>query len=381
MRFQSKLPNQNSHIFSEMTALANQYNAINLSQGFPNFEPSKALQDLVAASLQKGTNQYAPIPGLTVLRERIAGKVALTHGITVDPDLEITVNVGATEALFNTMAAFIYPGDEVILIEPCYDCYRPAIEIMGGVPVVYKMPYPEFTVNWIHLQQLITTKTKMICISTPNNPTGTVLKHDDMLALMAIVKDTDIFILSDEVYEHMVYDDVPHISPLHYPELRERTIAAYSFGKTFHITGWRIGYCIAPPDITKELRKIHQNNTFCASHPLQAAIAKFLKDENEYLKLPNFYQKKRNLLLEVTAGSLFRPLPCPGSYFQLFDYSGISHLNDYEFCKKMAAQFGVAAVPVSHLYSDGQDNKVIRLCFAKNDETLINAGTLLCRVV
>ena len=380
MKFQSKLPHITTHIFSEMSALANRHNAINLSQGFPNFEPSQTLLSLVDVFLKKGTNQYAPMAGLPLLREQIAQKITAAYSIPVDPELEVTITAGATEALFDTIAAFVYPGDEVIIIEPCYDSYRPAIEVMGGIPVVYKMPFPDFKINWQELQRLITPATRMICICTPNNPTGTVLTKTDMHALAGIVKGTGIFILSDEVYEHMVFDGALHESPLKYPELRERTISVYSFGKTFHITGWRIGYCVASPAITREIRKVHQNNNFCASHPLQAAIAAFMKNDAEYRGLPAFYQQKRDLLIEVTSGSLFKALPCPGSYFQLLDYSALSIDNDYLFCKTLITEYGVAAIPVSHLYSDKQDDKLIRLCFAKTDEVLIKAGALLSNI-
>ena len=290
--FKSKLPHITSHIFSYMTGLANQYNAINLSQGFPNFEPAQQLKDLVAQCINESTNQYAHMAGLPVLREQIANKVQTGMGVIVDPDAEITIGCGATEMIFDAIAAFIWPGDEVIIIEPGYDCYRPAIDVVGGVPVVYKMKAPEFKIDWEVFAKCLTPKTKMICISTPNNPTGSLMTKEDMLELTKLVKGTNIIILSDEVYEHMVYDGATHESPLKYPELKERTISVFSFGKTLHITGWRIGYAIAPPDLTAELRKVHQNTTFSASHPLQKAIAIYLSETDEYLQLLNFTSKK-----------------------------------------------------------------------------------------
>jgi methionine aminotransferase len=380
IQFNSKLPNIKTHIFSEMSLLANQYNAINLSQGFPNFEPSVVLQNLVNTCLKKGTNQYAPAAGLLSLRQKIAGKIALTYAVNIDAETQVTITAGATEAIFNTISAFVYPADEVILIEPCYDCYRPAIELAGGIAVIYKMTAPGFKVDWAELKKLVSTKTRMICISSPNNPTGTVFQQQDMLALLSVVKDTNIIIMSDEVYEHMVYDGNSHESPLKYPGLRERTVSCFSFGKTFHITGWRIGYCIASPALTSELRKIHQNNTFCASHPLQSAIAAFMEDPGQYLYLPHFYQAKRDTFLEAIANSRFKALECDGTYFQLLDYSAISNEDDYSFCRRLITEYGVAAIPISHLYSDKHDDKIIRICFAKTDDVLRSAGLLLSKI-
>jgi methionine transaminase len=377
MNIKSKLPYVTSHIFSYMSALSNEYNAINLSQGFPNFEPSQELQDLVDTCLKDKsipyTNQYAPMAGLLSLRERISEKVYSTYNVVVDPVSEITITVGATEAIFDTIAAFVWKDDEVILIEPCYDCYRPAVDTVEGKAIIYKMNTIDFKIDWIELGKLITPKTRMICISTPNNPTGSILRKEDMLQLSNLVRNTDILIMSDEVYEHMVFDGETHESPLKYPELKERTISIFSFGKTYHITGWKIGYAIAPKELTDEIRKVHQNSVYSVSHPLQKAIALFMKDSNDYIDLSNFYQKKRDLFLDATKDSRFKPLPCHGSYFQLFDYSAISQENDFDFCVRLIKEYGVAAIPVSRLYSDWQDDKLIRFCFAKTDDLLFKA--------
>ena len=380
MNFNSKLPYIDTHIFSYMSGLANQYNAINLSQGFPNFEPAQELKDLLTRCLAENTSQYAPMPGLPALREEIARKVRKCFGVSVNPDTEVTVGCGATEMIFNTIAAFVWPGDEVIIIEPGYDCYRSAIDVTGGKAVVYKMKAPEFKINWQEFATCITPKTRMICISTPNNPTGSLMDKEDMAALAQLVKDTDIIILSDEVYEHMVFDGETHQSPLKYPELRERTVSAFSFGKTLHITGWRIGYAIAPHQLTTELRKVHQNTVFSASHPLQKAIALYLAQNDDYLNLPAFYQKKRDVFLQAMSQTRLTPLQCQGSYFQLFDYSEISDEGDFAFCERLVKEYGVAAIPVSRMYSDRQDDRLIRFCFAKTEDLLTGAAAKLVKL-
>lgn len=294
--------------------------------------------------------------------------------VTTDPESEITITVGATEAIFDTMAAFVWPGDEVILIEPCYDCYRPAVDTVGGKAIVYTMNAPDFKIDWNVFAQLLSEKTRMICISSPNNPTGSIMDKGDMLQLAAIVRNTNIIIMSDEVYEHMVFDGAVHESPLKYRELRERTVAVFSFGKTFHITGWRVGYCIAPKELTVEIRKVHQNAVFSVSHPLQKALALYMEASTDYLNLHGFYQTKRDLFLASCSGSRFKPLPCKGSYFQLFDFSDISPEDDFTFCERLIKEHGVAAIPVSRLYSGGKDDQLIRFCFAKTDEVLIEAA-------
>ncbi len=377
MRIQSKLPNVGTTIFTTMSALATQHGAINLSQGFPNFQPSAKLQALVTEHMAKGANQYSPMPGVPLLRERIAEKLALTYGVDVNPDTEITVTAGGTQAIFCVIGAFVGPGDEVILLEPCYDSYRPSVETMGGVPVVYALQAPDYQVDWTEVARLITPRTRLLCINTPQNPTGTILRDADMRALSDLLAGTDVLLMSDEVYEHLIYDGEAHASALRYPALRERTLAIYSFGKTYHNTGWKTGYCVAPPELTREFRKVHQFNVFSANHPMQAAFADFMADPGEYLGLPDFYQQKRDFFLEAMADTRFRPLTCRGTYFQLFDYSAISDEPDLDFCKRLTTEFGVAAIPVSSFYSDGRDDRVIRFCFAKTEDLLAKAGKLL----
>ncbi len=372
----SKLPNVGTTIFTVMSALANEHKAINLSQGFPDFPSSERLIDLVHRYMQKGFNQYAPMAGAVPLRENLAQKIQDLYGVQVHPE-EITITAGGTQALFTAITAFVRPGDEVILIEPAYDSYRPSVEVNGGIPVIYELKAPEYKLDWNDFAQLISPKTRMIIINTPNNPTGTIFTNEDLLALQNLVANTDILILSDEVYEHLVYDGQEHWSVLRFPGLRERSLAVYSFGKTFHNTGWKLGYCVAPKALTTEFRKVHQFNVFSVNTPVQMALAEFLENPEEYLILNNFYQKKRDLLLEVTKSSRLKPLQTLGTYFQLFDYQQISDEADFDFAKRMTIEFGVAAIPVSVFYSRSKDDKIIRLCFAKNEETLQKAGELL----
>ena len=381
MRIDSKLPNVGTTIFTIMSALAQEHNAVNLSQGFPNFDPDPRLRRLVFDHIERGANQYAPMPGLLLLRERIAEKIENTYpGAQVHPDTEITVTAGATQALFCAIAAFVRPGDEVILIEPCYDSYRPSVETVGGTAVIYSLSAPDYKIDWDAVGRLITPRTRMICTNTPCNPTGTILTRADMDALAALLRDTDIIHISDEVYEHLIYDGEQHATVLTHPELRERSIAVYSFGKTFHNTGWKTGYVVAPAALNTEFRKIHQFNVFSGVHPLQAAFAEFLADTSTYTGLEHFYQQKRDFFREAMLGSRLRPLACAGTYFQLYDYSGISDEPDLDFCKRVTKDYGVAAIPVSAFYSDKRDDKVIRLCFAKTEDVLLEAAQRLCKL-
>lgn len=377
MRIESKLPSVGTNIFSVMSGLANAVGAINLSQGFPNYNPSERLQQLVTEHMARGANQYAPMPGILPLRARIAEKIARMYGANVNPDTEITITAGGTQAIFCAIAAFIRPGDEVIMLEPCYDSYRPSVETVGGVVVPFSLSAPDYQVDWDALKRCITPRTRMLCINTPQNPTGTILRADDMLKINALLRGTDIVLMSDEVYEHLIFDGEKHASALQFPELYARTLAIYSFGKTYHNTGWKMGYCVGPPELTREFRKVHQFNVFCANHPMQAAFADFMADPQEYLSLPDFYQKKRDFFLEAMANTRFKPLTCAGTYFQLFDYSAISDEGDLAFCKRLIAEFGVAAIPVSAFFSDSKDEKVIRLCFAKTEDLLAQAGEKL----
>ena len=377
MQIQSKLPKVGSSIFSVMSAMAREHQAINLSQGFPNFDGSDKLKKLVTKYIKNGKNQYAPMAGVPELREQIALKFNKIYGVEVDADTEITVTAGATQAIFTAISALIKADDEVILIEPAYDSYRPTIELNGGRPVTYELSGPDYKIDWNHLRKLVSFKTRMIIINTPQNPIGKTLKLADYQELEKITEGTDILILSDEVYEHLVFDGIEHHSILKFPKLRARSLATFSFGKTYHHTGWKMGYCIAPPNLMKEFQKVHQFNVFCVNTPIQYALADFLKFPEEYLNLPTFYQKKRDYFLEAVQGSSLKPIKCEGTYFQLFDYSAISQDNDMEFAKWLIKEFSVATIPVSAFYSSGKNEQVIRVCFAKTEETLEQAGQIL----
>ncbi len=380
MTIQSKLPNVGTTIFTIMSALANEHGALNLSQGFPNYDCSDRLKMLVENYMRLGYNQYAPMPGVPSLRERIAEKVQHLYGANVNADTEITITAGATQALYCAITAVVRPKDEVILIEPAYDCYRPAVELNGGIPVIYEMSAPDYAIDWQRFKKLVTRKTRLIIINTPHNPTGKIFKHEDWLELQRLVSGSDILLLCDEAYEHLVFDGQAHQSLLRYPALWERTMVVFSFGKTLHTTGWKLGCCIAPPDLTKEFRKIHQFNVFAVNTPMQYAVADFFENRQEYLSLPAFFQKKRDFFLAALEGSRLVPVSSEGTYFQLFDYSAISDEPDTEFTKRLIVEHGVAAIPVSVFYSSQKDEKVIRLCFAKTEETLEKAGALLRKI-
>jgi methionine aminotransferase len=376
----SKLPHVGTTIFTVMSALAAECDAINLSQGFPNFNPDDRLQRLVFEHMQRGANQYAPMPGLPGLRRRIAEKLERMYGIPVSADHEVTVTAGGTQAIFTVMQAFVRPGDEVILLEPCYDSYAPSVETAGGTVIPYALRAPDYRIDWAAVGRLINNRTRLLCINTPNNPTGQLLRDTDMRALDELLRGTDVLVMSDEVYEHLVFDGEEHASALRYPGLRERTLAIYSFGKTYHNTGWKTGYCVAAPDLTAEFRKVHQFNVFSANHPLQAAFADFMAEPQHYLGLPEFYQRKRDFFLDAMRPTPLRPLACRGTYFQLFDYSDISDEPDLDFCKRLTREYGVAAIPVSSFYSDKRDEKVIRFCFAKTEDMLAEAGRRLAKL-
>lgn len=380
MQLNSKLPNVGTTIFTVMSALAAEHKAINLSQGFPNYSSSRRLLDLVNHYMQNGYNQYAPMAGLPALRDRLAEKAERMYGLSIDPGSEITITAGATQAIFTAVAAFVHPGDEVILIDPAYDSYAPSVEVCGAKAISFELSAPDYSIDWDALGKLITPKTRMIIVNTPQNPCGSILREKDMLALQALIEGTNILVLSDEVYEHLIYDGESHQSVLRFPGLRERSLATYSFGKTFHNTGWKIGYCIAAPHLMEEFRKVHQFNVFSVNAPVQYALAEFLKEPEEYLQLNNFYQKKRDFFLDTLSGSRLKPLNCAGTYFHLFDYSAISDLPDTEFAKVMTTDFGVAAIPVSVFYGSRKDDKIIRLCFAKTEDMLEEAGKLLRKI-
>lgn len=377
MKVESKLPWVGTTIFTVMSALANEYGAINLSQGFPNFDCPERLKFLVNEYMQRGLNQYAPMPGVLALRQQIASKIQNLYNAPVNPDMEITITAGATQALFCAIAAFVKPGDEVILIEPAYDSYRPSIEVNGGVAVAYELAAPDFRVDWEALKKLVSSRTRMIIGNNPHNPTGKVFSKEDLLNLQKIAVENDLLVLSDEVYEHLVFDGRQHESALAYPELFARSLVTFSFGKTFHSTGWKIGYCVAPEPLMREFRKVHQFNVFAVNTPMQYAIADFLENPHEYLHLPDFYQMKRDYFFAFMRESRFRAVACEGTYFQLFDYSDISDLPDFDFVKKLITDHGVAAIPISVFYSSGRNERIIRLCFAKTEETLRQAGERL----
>ncbi|MEL7021975.1 MAG: methionine aminotransferase [Bacteroidota bacterium] len=378
--FQSKLPEVGTTIFSVMSALANKHNAINLSQGFPNFDAPTELRARIQYHLQNQKNQYVPMGGLPLLCERLAEKIEFMYGRSVDPLSEITITAGATQALFTAITTFVKKGDEVILIEPAYDCYRPAIALSGGIPIAYELTAPDYRIDWEKMRQLITTHTRMIIINTPHNPTGTILTADDLAALTALVTDTNILVLSDEVYEHLIYDEVAHQSVLRYDALWERCMAVYSFGKTFHATGWKVGYMVASQRLMTEFRKVHQFNVFCVSSFVQYGIADYLETRASYLELPHFYQQKRDFFAQAMQHSRLRPIASAGTYYQLFDYTDVSEEPDVAFAKRLTTEYGVAAIPVSVFYSSGRDQHVIRLCYAKTAATLAKAGELLQRV-
>jgi methionine aminotransferase len=378
MTISSKLPQAGTTIFTIMSGLAAETGAINLSQGFPGFPVSAELIGLVNEAMQQGHNQYAPMPGIRALRERIAEKMESLYGTAYDPDTEITITAGGTQALFTAIQAFVHPGDEVIVLEPAYDSYIPSILLAGGKPVPVALQPPDFRPDWEHIRSLVNPKTRMIMINTPQNPTGTVLTAADMGELRRITEGTDILILSDEVYEHILFDGIRHESIARYPELAERSLIVYSFGKTYHATGWKTGYILGPAELMKEFRKVHQFNVFSTNTPLQHAFAEIMKKPEEYLSLPAFYQEKRDRFRSLLDGSRFEILPCQGSYFQLLGYAGITDENDRNFAVRLTREIGVASIPVSVFYSDLCDFKILRFCFAKEDAMLEEAASRLC---
>jgi len=377
MNYRSKLPNVGTTIFATMSALANKHKAINLSQGFPNFDGPDQLKELAFKHMKEGKNQYAPMPGLPLLRQRLARKINDLYGHTVNPDTEITITAGATQALYTAINTFVHPGEEVIVIEPAFDSYAPSILMAGGVPVAYQMNGPDYKVDWEQLASLITDKTRMIITNTPQNPTGKTLKKEDLQALEKLVAGRDILVLSDEVYEHLIFDGQKHQSVFLYPNLWKQSLAVFSFGKTFHSTGWKIGYIVAPEPLMAEFRKVHQYNIYAVNSFLQHALADYLENENFYLNLPQFYQQKRDFFAEAMKGSSLQPQLSEGTYFQLFDYSAVSRESDTDFAIRMTTDFGVAAIPVSVFNSSGHDDHLIRLCFAKTEEVLEKAGNVL----
>ena len=376
----SKLPGIKTSIFSTMSKMANEYDAINLSQGFPNFETDRALKDLVTKAMQDGYNQYPPAPGVKMLRDEISKKIATLYGKTYDPEKEITVTAGATQALYSAITAFVHRDDEVIVLKPAYDSYEPAIKQNGGIPVLIQLKGEEFKVDWEEVRSAVNPATRMIIINTPHNPSGTILTENDMKELEKILSDTNIILLSDEVYEHLIFDEKPHESASKFPKLAERAIVCASFGKTFHNTGWKTGYCVAPDHLMKEIRKIHEITVFSVNHPMQVAYAEYLKKPEHYLELSNFYQNKRDLFLNLIKDSKFSYTPSDGTYYQLLNFSAITDEKDVDFAERLVKEKGLASIPVSVFNIDEKDNSQLRFCFAKTDETLEKAAEILCKL-
>lgn len=376
----SKLPAVKTSIFSIMSGLAAKENALNLSQGFPNFESDLKLIELVNKAMVNGKNQYAPMPGILSLREVIAEKMFNLYGVSYNPQTEITITAGATQAIFTAIAATVHQDDEVIIFKPAYDCYEPTIELFGGKTISVQLNPEDFTIDWQKVKGLITDKTKMIIINSPHNPSGRILSKSDMQQLEAFLKNTNILLLSDEVYEHIIFDGEKHQSAALFPALAERAFITASFGKTFHNTGWKVGYCIAPAKLTEEFRKVHQFNVFSVNHPTQVALAEYLKNPNHYLELGSFYQQKRDLFLSLLKDSRFNFIPSKGTYFQLLNFSKITNESDIDFAIKLTKEQKIASVPISVFNEAGLDTKVLRFCFAKTDETLKKAAEILCAI-
>jgi methionine aminotransferase len=376
----SKLPDVGVSIFAVMTRLANQHGAINLSQGFPDFDCDPALADAVTAAMRAGHNQYAPMPGVLALREAIAKKVKVCYGADYDPQSEIQIVSGATAGLYAALTAFVQPGDEVVLFEPCYDSYVPVVRLSGGTPVFVSLRYPDYRVDWDEVRRAVTSRTKVMLVNTPHNPTGRMWTADDMKQLASIVDGTDILLIGDEVYEHIIFDGRRHESLLRYPELRPRACVISSFGKTFHTTGWKVGYCVAPQPILAEVQRVHQFMTFTVHTPSQLAFAEFVARDPMARDLAEFYQQKRDLFLQLIEGSRFKPLPCDGTYFQLLDYSAISQERDTDMAMHLIKDHGVASIPCSAFLYKDTGSPVLRFCFAKQESTLRAAAERLRQV-
>ena len=376
----SKLPQTGTTIFTTMSALAAETGAINLSQGFPDFDTSPELIELVNNAMHQGHNQYAPMPGVMALREQIAYKTEKLYGAVYNPDTEITITAGGTQAIFTAITAVINPNDEVIIFEPAFDCYAPAIKLMGGIVKSMELEPPDYRIAWDMVKKLINHKTRMIILNSPHNPTATILHKHDIDELSAIVKNQDILILSDEVYEHLIYDGETHQSMARYPELQQRSFIVASFGKPFHATGWKVGYCMAPAFLMQEFRKVHQFLVFSVNAPVQYALAEYLKNENNYLSLPEFYQQKRDYFREGLGQTRFKLLPCYGSYFQSVTYDDITDEKDGDFALRLTKDIGVATIPTSVFFTKGTDHHVLRFCFAKRQETLDKAVDRLLNI-
>lgn len=373
----SKLPEVGTSIFAVMTKLANENNAINLAQGFPDFQCPEELKSLVYHYMQKGFNQYAPMPGVPALRQKIAAKIEETYGEHFDLETEITVTAGATQALFSIITAVVHPGDEAIIFEPAYDSYKPAIELCGGKCHSIPLTPGNFSIDWEFFSRLLNKNTRLVIINTPHNPTGRVFGQEDMATLEKLLADTDTLLISDEVYEHIVFDNLKHYSAVQFPGLRNRTFAVSSFGKTYHTTGWKMGYVAASPGLTAELRKVHQFTVFAANTPIQYAYADFLDNKSHYLELNSFYQAKRDCFVNALEGSRFGVINCEGTYFQMLDYSAISDKHDREFTEWLTKEHKIALIPVSPFMSGEYNERFVRVCFAKDEQLLRKAAAVL----
>ena len=380
MQINSKLPNIGTTIFTVMSGLAKEHDAINLSQGFPDFGCSPKLLELAQKNLMAGFNQYAPMTGAQPLRETISELLQNCYQATYHPETEITITAGATQGIYTSIAAFINKGDEVIVFEPAYDCYIPAIEVHGGVVKPIALEYPNFTINWETVKKTITDKTRMIIINSPHNPSGTTLYESDLLELQKVVAGTNIIVISDEVYEHMVFDGKPHQSVARFKSLATQSIIVSSFGKTIHATGWKIGYVAAPKELMIEFRKVHQFLVFCVNHPFQLALAEYLKDESTYKGLHQFYQSKRDYFRSLISSSRFEIEPCTGTYFQLLNYKNITDEKDTDFAIRLTKEKGLASIPLSVFYSNQHQQQLLRFCFAKKEETLEKAAEIICKL-
>ena len=379
-KVQSKLPTIGTTIFTVMSSLASELKAINLGQGFPDYQMNEELIALVNEAMQKGYNQYVPMQGYMPLREAIAEKIQFLYNMRVDAGSQITITPGGTYAIYTALTTVLQPGDEVIVLEPAYDSYVPNVEINGAIPVLIDLEFPGYTIDWDKVRQKLSPKTRMIMLNSPHNPTGAVLRKKDIEALCSIVADSNILILSDEVYEHLIFDDIEHESILRYPDLAERSFVCFSFGKVYHCTGWKLGYCISSPELTKEFRKVHQFNCFSCNTPTQVALSQFLQKKEVYLSLGQFMQEKRDYFQKLMENTKFTALPSHGSYFQVYGYDRITDEGDKDFAIRMTKEHGVAAIPVSAFYQSGKDDKVIRFCFAKRNETLDQAVERLRKI-
>ncbi|RMB58063.1 aminotransferase class I/II-fold pyridoxal phosphate-dependent enzyme [Dokdonia sinensis] len=380
MYLDSKLPNVGTTIFTVMSKMAHDHAAINLAQGFPGFASDTKLQKLVSKAMEEGHNQYAPMQGVYSLRKRITNKLNSLYGSDYHPETDVTVTAGATQAIYTIVSAFIRPDDEVIILKPAYDCYEPAVQVNGGKVVPIQLKAPAYKVDWLAVQNAITPKTKMLFINTPHNPTGTILDKKDMLELQQILDGTDIILVSDEVYQHIVFDGKQHESVARYPELVRRSFITASFGKTFHNTGWKMGYTVAPKELMQEFQKVHQFNVFSVHHPSQKAFAEYLREPSHYLGLNDFYQCKRDVFLEAVQGSRFNATPSAGTYFQMLGFSEITDESDTTFAERLTKEFKVASIPTSVFNLRQQDFKMLRFCFAKDDDVLRRAGAILCEI-